>query len=141
MIEVIKHGKTKFRAVCSNCGCEFTYELCDIKALGGIDCPDCGHYVAPERPYWISTESKPEDNKAELTTTNTDKSKVVGSLYGTQGDVYTTEKDLEIQQIFKDQMSRKMAIPCADYTQDQLKNLQEQLEKDAYHWVSQSTII
>lgn len=46
MIEVIKHGKKKFRAVCSNCGCEFTYELCDIQALGGVDCPDCGHYVA-----------------------------------------------------------------------------------------------
>lgn len=45
MIEVIKHGNKKFRAVCSNCGCEFTYELSDMHPLGGIDCPDCGHYI------------------------------------------------------------------------------------------------
>ena len=38
----------------------------------------------------------------------------MGTLYGTQGDVYTTEKDLEIQQMFKDQMSTTMAIPCAE---------------------------
>lgn len=46
MIEVIKHGKKKFTATCTNCGCEFTYELSDMHPLGGIDCPDCGHYVA-----------------------------------------------------------------------------------------------
>lgn len=45
MIEVIKHGKKKFTATCSNCGCEFTYELSDMHPLGGVDCPDCGRYV------------------------------------------------------------------------------------------------
>lgn len=46
MIDVIKHGKTKFTATCANCGCEFTYELSDINAAGGVYCPDCGKYVA-----------------------------------------------------------------------------------------------
>ena len=46
MIEVIKHGKKKFTATCANCGCEFSYELSDRNGLGGVDCPDCGHYVA-----------------------------------------------------------------------------------------------
>ena len=45
MIEVIKHGQKKFKATCTNCGCEFTYELSDMKPLGGVDCPDCGEYV------------------------------------------------------------------------------------------------
>lgn len=45
MIEVIKHGQKKFKAICTNCGCEFTYELSDMKPLGGVDCPDCGEYV------------------------------------------------------------------------------------------------
>lgn len=40
MIEVIKHGKKKFTATCSNCGCEFTYEVEDIHD-GKIICPDC----------------------------------------------------------------------------------------------------
>lgn len=40
MIEVIKHGKKKFKATCANCGCEFTYELSDMRPLGGVDCPD-----------------------------------------------------------------------------------------------------
>lgn len=46
MIEVIKHGLKKFKVTCTNCGCEFTYELSDMKPLGGIDCPDCGNHVA-----------------------------------------------------------------------------------------------
>lgn len=45
MIEVIKHGQKKFKAICTNCGCEFTYELSDMKPLGGVDCPDCGNHV------------------------------------------------------------------------------------------------
>lgn len=110
MIEVIKHGKKKFRAVCSNCGCEFTYEVEDIK-LGSVTCPDCGDYVAhpnfgnnngglyyppncrgvkypPDTWFFTTTgtESKPEDSKAVLTTTNKNKSIVVGDLYSPQGD-------------------------------------------------------
>lgn len=44
MIEVIKHGQKKFKATCTNCGCEFTYELSDIVG-SRVECPDCGHYV------------------------------------------------------------------------------------------------
>lgn len=42
MIEVIKHGKTKFTATCAHCGCEFTYELSDLNN-SILYCPDCGH--------------------------------------------------------------------------------------------------
>ena len=43
MIEVIKHGLKKFKVTCTNCGCEFTYELSDMKPLGGI----CLLYTSP----------------------------------------------------------------------------------------------
>lgn len=102
MIEVIKHGKKKFTATCSNCGCEFTYELSDMKPLGGVDCPDCGHHVVhPNLGNNNGGLYYPSNCRRDV-----EKSFVC--------DVYTTEKDLEIQQVFKDQMSKKMAIPCVD---------------------------
>lgn len=119
MIEVIKHGQKKFKAICANCGCEFTYELSDMHPLGGVDCPDCGNYVVHKtmtsEPIRATITYPPKtmlfDSK---TATDSNKADVMGTLYGTQGDVYTTEKDLEIQQMFKEQMSKTMAIPCAE---------------------------
>ena len=44
-IEVIKHGKQTFKEVCSRCGCEFTYQLEDLKEdifhNHYVKCPDC----------------------------------------------------------------------------------------------------
>ena len=45
MIEIIKEGQKNFITKCLTCGCEFSYQLADIK-LGSIVCPCCGHYVA-----------------------------------------------------------------------------------------------
>ena len=45
MMKIIKEGQKEFIAKCSTCGCEFSYQLIDIK-LGSIVCPCCGHYVA-----------------------------------------------------------------------------------------------
>ena len=45
MIKIIKDGQKDFIAKCPTCGCEFSYQLIDIK-LGSIVCPCCGHYVA-----------------------------------------------------------------------------------------------
>ena len=45
MMKIIKEGQKEFIAKCSTCGCEFSYQLTDIK-LGSIVCPCCGHYVA-----------------------------------------------------------------------------------------------
>ena len=122
MIEVIKHGQKKFKAICAQCGCEFTYELSDMHPLGYtncVDCPDCGNYVVhravisepiratvnyPPKTMLFNSETATDSNKAD----------VMGTLYGTQGDVYTTEQDLEIQQMFKDQMSKTMVIPCVE---------------------------
>ena len=44
MMKIIKEGQKEFIAKCSTCGCEFSYQLIDIK-LGSIVCPCCGHYV------------------------------------------------------------------------------------------------
>lgn len=105
MIEVIKHGQKKFKAICINCGCEFTYELSDMHPLGGVNCPDCGKRVAHKamasEPICAPITCPP-------------KTMLFDSQTATEGDVYTTEKDLEIQQMFKDQMSKTMAIPCAE---------------------------
>ena len=119
MIEVIKHGQKKFKAICTSCGCEFTYELSDMHPLGGVDCPDCGKHVAHtamasetiRAPITYPPKTMLFDSQTATDSTQAD---VVGTLYGTQGDVYTTEKDLEIQQMFKDQMDKKEAIPCAE---------------------------
>lgn len=111
MIEVIKHGKKKFNATCLYCGCEFTYEIED--AVGGwVICPDCSRRVPHQPAYdWINTTPTFAGTE-QATTTNTDKSKVVGTLYGVQGDMYNTEKDLEIHQALKEQASKTLAIKC-----------------------------
>jgi hypothetical protein len=127
MIEVIKHGKTKFTATCANCGCEFNYEVEDI-VDGKVACPDChkkfphimtsGYISAPiyyppncRVVEYAPKTGYPPDTIWFNTTTNANEANTTGTLLG---DVHTTEKDLEIQQVFKDQMSKKMAIPCAD---------------------------
>lgn len=43
-MEVIKHGKKRFIATCSRCGCVFAYTLGELKGrypLKTIHCPDC----------------------------------------------------------------------------------------------------
>lgn len=119
MIEVIKHGQKKFKAICTHCGCEFTYELSDMHPLGGVNCPDCGkrvaHKATASEPIRAPITYPPKTMLFDSqTATDSNKTDVVGTLYDTQGDVYTTEKDLEIQQMFKDQMDKKEAIPCAE---------------------------
>lgn len=44
-VKVIKSGQKEFYATCDMCGCEFTYELSDLKlscALNKVACPTCG---------------------------------------------------------------------------------------------------
>ena len=51
-IEVIKHGKQIFKAICPICGCEFTYQSEDLKEdcfhNHYVECPDCKHAVSHE---------------------------------------------------------------------------------------------
>jgi hypothetical protein len=45
MIKIIEHGQTKFHGFCRWCGCEFTYEISDLKLSATSDkvsCPTCG---------------------------------------------------------------------------------------------------
>lgn len=70
MIEVIKHGKKKFTAICSICGCEFAYELSDLDPLGGIHCPDCCYYVVHERRDDIQDDYKQSIKQAKIDVLN-----------------------------------------------------------------------
>lgn len=64
MIEVIKHGQTKFTVICPICGCEFTYTLEDLKDSEKLDlqykkksmveCPDCHSEVDHVGPVIIN---------------------------------------------------------------------------------------
>lgn len=50
MINIIKHGDKIFATDCSNCGCEFTYELVDV--IGNtVYCPECGAIVIHSAHY------------------------------------------------------------------------------------------
>lgn len=45
MIKITKPGQKEFHGFCDRCGCEFTYELADLKlsAVGNkVSCPTCG---------------------------------------------------------------------------------------------------
>ena len=50
-IKITKPGQTVFHGFCDRCGCEFTYELIDLKlsAVGNkVSCPTCGKdYLHP----------------------------------------------------------------------------------------------
>lgn len=50
-IKITKPGQTVFHGFCDRCGCEFTYELIDLKlsAVGNkVSCPTCGKdYIHP----------------------------------------------------------------------------------------------
>lgn len=51
-INIIKHGKATFKAVCPICGCEFTYQSEDLKEdifhNHYVECPDCKNSVSHE---------------------------------------------------------------------------------------------
>lgn len=43
-VKIIKQGQTEFHGFCKWCGCEFTYEISDLKlsAVDKVSCPTCG---------------------------------------------------------------------------------------------------
>ena len=51
-IKIIKHGKETFKAICTICGCEFSYQAEDLKEdhfhNHYIECPDCKQIVSHE---------------------------------------------------------------------------------------------
>ena len=55
MIKIIKAGQKEFIGFCDRCGCEFTYELDDLKlscSSDKVNCPTCG------KDYYHSTKNK-----------------------------------------------------------------------------------
>lgn len=53
MIKIVKAGQKEFYATCDMCGCEFTYELSDLKlscSNNKVACPTCGkdYYHKPQ---------------------------------------------------------------------------------------------
>lgn len=66
MIEVIKHGQRgmTFITTCEVCGCEFTYNLCDVE-LGSVLCPDCWSWVTDKIRQPILSEPTTQNNGEE----------------------------------------------------------------------------
>lgn len=68
MIKIIKEGKKEFNAVCTTCGCEFSYELNDLKkgiAYSTIKCPYCGDEIVHSdvgKEYAQGVFISPENN-------------------------------------------------------------------------------
>ena len=45
MVKIVKPGQKEFHGFCKWCGCEFTYEISDLKLSATsdkLDCPPCG---------------------------------------------------------------------------------------------------
>ena len=61
MIKIIKDGQRDFIANCGICGCEFSYQIEDIKA-SSVACPCCGFYVS-HRENNFKRQSSVEDNE------------------------------------------------------------------------------
>ena len=53
-IKIIKEGKKEYYMTCFQCGCEFTYELEDIKYSSSVECPCCGKSLYHEYKITIS---------------------------------------------------------------------------------------
>lgn len=59
MIKVIKHGQTEYTTICKRCGCQFSYELSDLKE-NYINCPDCNNSIQHEllSAYCLQAEAQ-----------------------------------------------------------------------------------
>lgn len=59
MIKIVKAGQKEFHGFCMWCGCEFTYEISDLKLSATSDrvsCPTCGkdyHHIMQQTPQLI----------------------------------------------------------------------------------------
>lgn len=54
-VKIIKAGEKEFHGFCSQCGCQFTYELTDLKLSASndfVECPTCGKkYYHPSKVH------------------------------------------------------------------------------------------
>lgn len=60
MIKIIKPGQKEFHGICRRCGCEFTYEISDLKLYATSDkvsCPTCGEDYY--HPYMVQDTAIP----------------------------------------------------------------------------------
>jgi DNA-directed RNA polymerase subunit RPC12/RpoP len=57
-MKVIKPGRDDYRAVCDQCGCEFTYTLDDVQHnyIYGGDAVRCPHCSKQRRHYGVERE-------------------------------------------------------------------------------------
>ena len=67
MIEIIKKGHKKFRDTCFKCGCEYSYELEDVKK-DCVKCPQCGTLNA-HMPRVNAIPAEPTPYIGQVTTT------------------------------------------------------------------------
>ena len=59
MKKIIKPGIKTFTKICTNCNCEFTYELEDINTYSNtVSCPECGKVLSHENPLTKLSDKK-----------------------------------------------------------------------------------
>ena len=69
-IKIIKEGKKEYYMTCSQCGCQFTYELEDIGYGSSIDCPCCGKSLY-HNGYFITVSNPLKDSTLPIITIDT----------------------------------------------------------------------
>ena len=94
MIKIIKDGQKEFIAKCSTCGCEFSYQLIDVK-LSSVVCPCCGHYVAHKEfkePSFVTDTHVTPCTVTQRTTANW----IAPDVTATSSNAYSRSDSLQI---------------------------------------------
>ena len=94
MIKIIKDGQKEFIAKCSTCGCEFSYQLIDVK-FSSVVCPCCGHYVAHKEfkePSFVTDTHATPCTATQQTTANW----IAPDVTVTSSNAYSRSDSLQI---------------------------------------------
>ena len=69
-IKIIKEGKKEDHATCLQCGCEFIYELEDVKYNSFVECPCCSQNIY-HNGYQLTVSNPIKDSNLSFITINT----------------------------------------------------------------------
>lgn len=71
MLQIVKDGKTSFLGFCKKCGCEFSYDLADLRTGQGtlyVQCPCCEYvYYHPDQDQDFTIFSPPFTDTTTIT--------------------------------------------------------------------------
>lgn len=94
MIKIIKDGQKEFIAKCSTCGCEFSYQLIDVK-FSSVVCPCCGRYVTHKEfkePSFVTDTHATPYTATQQTTANW----IAPDVTVTSSNAYSRSDSLQI---------------------------------------------